>query len=827
MDAGEQAVFGDLLRQYRNAARLTQEDLAEQAGLSVDAISLLERGERRRPHRHTMQSLADALGLSQPERIRFETAARMNAGSISTDGVQLTNLPSQLTPFIGREREVEEVRHRLLRPDVRLLTLTGPGGVGKTRLGLEVAQRVVDQFADGVCFVGLASISDHALVPSAIARALQVKQGAGQSVAEALGQYLRERQQLLVLDNLERLLDAGPPLAQLLAGCPRLKLLVTSRVVLRLQGEHSYEVPTLTLPPAGYRPSLEQLNRYEGIRLFAQRAQAARPEFRITAENASAVIELCRRLDGLPLAIELAAARVRLLPPGAVLARLGNRLALLTDGARDLPDRQQTLRATLDWSYGLLSVAERSLFARLAVFAGGWTLEVAEAVCDVGDEVEVLRHISALVDKSLVKQQADTQHEPRFTMLETVREYALERLEEGGELERLRRRHAGYFLKLAEEAERALQGPLQGAWLDRLEAEHDNLRAALAWSLGPQGDKEMGLQLTGALSHFWYVRGYHGESRAWLQSALGRSSGTFTTARAKVLFGAGQLAWFQGELARANTLLEESLTLYRDLADDTGAAYALLFLGRTAISQGGYRQGATLVEESLALFRQQGNMWGSAWALIVLGAGALSEGNVDWAAAKFEESLALYQNLENAQGMALALLYRGRAAHMRGDDARSNAILEESLALFKDLGDSRGVAEVLLDLGRGAHAQGNDTRALGLCRQSLVLSHKLGDKSYIAFCLAGLAGMIQGAGDAARAARLFGAAEMLLESLDAVLDPGGRLEFESDLAATRAQLGEAAFTTAWQEGRMMTLEQAVTEAMGNVVREGQRQSDHQ
>ncbi|MDQ3862246.1 MAG: tetratricopeptide repeat protein [Actinomycetota bacterium] len=379
----------------------------------------------------------------------------------------------------------------------------------------------------------------------------------------------------------------------------------------------------------------------------------------------------------------------------------------------------------------------------------------------------------------------------------------------------MRRRHAGYFLKLAEEAERALQGPLQGAWLDRVEAEHDNLRAALAWSLASQGDKEIGLQLAGALSHFWYVRGHHSESRAWLQSALERSSGAISTARAKVLFGAGQLAWFQGELARANRLLEESLTLYQDLADDAGAAYALLFLGRTAISQGDHRRGTTLVEESLALFRQQENMWGVAWALVVLGAGALSEGNVDWAAAKFEESLALYQKLENVQGMALALLYLGRAAHLRGDDARSNEILEESLALFKDLGDSRGVAEVLLELGRVARAQGNDTRALELCRESLVLSRKLGDKSYIAFCLTALAEVIQGAGDAARAARLFGAAEMLLESLDAVLDPGGRLEYESDLAATRAQLGEAAFATAWQEGRMMTLEQAVVEAMGN------------
>ena len=806
MDTGEQLAFGDLLRQYRNAAGLTQEDLAAHAGLNPDTISLLERGERRRPHRFTTQSLAAALGLSPQELIRFETAARVPAFQADAHEVPPSDLPSQLTPFIGREREVDEVMHRLLHPDVRLLTLTGPGGVGKTRLGLEVARRVLDRFDEGVSFVALAPGNEPNLVPSAIARALGVRRGAGQSMTEALEQHLRERQQLLLLDNFERLLDAGALLTRLLGACPRLKVLVTSRVVLHLRGEHRYQVPAMALPPTGYRPSTE-VDRYEGIHLFAERARAAKSDFEVTAGNAPVVIELCRKLDGLPLAIELAAARVGMLPPEAMLARLGNSLALLTDGARDLPDRQRTLRATLDWSYDLLDTGERSLFAHLAVFVGGWTLDAAEAVCDVGDKTEVLRQLSALVDKSLV-QQTNARDEPRFTMLETVREYALERLGERGEAERFRRRHAGFFLRLAEEEERASRGPLQRVWLDRLEAEHDNLRAALEWSLTSQNDTELGLQLAGALSHFWYVREYHSESRVWLERALKIGGGA--AAHARVLVSAGRLAWFQGEFARVNTLVEESLTLYRQLGDDAGAAFALLVLGRTAVSQGNLVRGQTLVEESLGLFRQLGNRWGIARAFIVLGDRNLFEGVVAKGESRFRTGLEIARDLQDAEGVALSLLYLGRAAHLRGDEAHASTRLEESLTVFEGSNDSRGVAEVLLEMGRVAHARGKDEQALTLCRRSLDRSRKLENKTQIAFCLM-LAGEILASRDTARATSLFGAAEALLRSLDAALDPGGSLGYGENLANAQTRLGEESFAKAWQRGKTMTIGKAMDE----------------
>src|SRR5215216_756370 len=454
--------------------------------------------------------------LSSPERVFQITAPglRSEFPPLETLDIRRNNLPAQPTPLVGRERELEEVLALLRRSYVRLLTFTGPGGTGKTRLGLQAAAELTDEFEDGVFFVALAAIADPTLVAPAIARTLGLTESGNQPQEELLEGYLRERQVLLVLDNFEQVLESASLLDALLSAAPGLKVLATSRTALRLYGEHEFPVPPLSLPDTGSLPPIEGLTRFEAVRLFVDRARAIRPDFSLTEENASAVIEICSRLDGLPLAIELAAARIKLLPPQAMLSRLDNRLKLLTGGARNLPERQRTLRNAIAWSYEMLDEGEKTLFARLAVFSGGSTLEGIEAVCDPqGDlPVEALEGVSSLLDKSLLRQEEGQGAEPRLMMLETIREFASQRLEESGEAEQLRKSHADYCIALAEEAEAGLQGSEQESWLERLDPEHDNMRSALAWAM-EQGMTELGLFLAGALRPFWYARGYLDEGR--------------------------------------------------------------------------------------------------------------------------------------------------------------------------------------------------------------------------------------------------------------------------------------------------------------------------
>jgi predicted ATPase/DNA-binding XRE family transcriptional regulator len=584
MDAADDRSFGALLREFRLTARLSQEALAERAGMSARGISDLERGIHRAPYQQTVNLLLDALELDHEQRALMAAAARrpgrINAVPLRPETSSRHNLPEEATSFIGRAAEVAMLKDLLQRPQVRLVTLTGPGGSGKTRLALRTAAHLLGEFTDGVFFVSLAALTDARVVPSAIAAALTLREREGHGPMDAVLDYLSGRNLLLVLDNIEHLPDASELLPELLEHCPKLHLLVTSRAVLHLSWESIFEVQPLAVPDSGSSIDLQALSRYEGVALFVERARAADPAFAVTGQDASAVAEICCRLDGLPLAIELAAARLRVLPPQALLGRLSNRLTFLTGGARDRPTRQQTLRAAIDWSYSLLDDREQRLFARLAVFAGGCTLDAAEVVgalatdAQDGGAVSVLDCAASLIDKSLLRRSYPAASpEPHLRMLETIREYALERLEDSSEEAIIRRQHASYFLSLAEQAATELKGPHRTAWLNRLEDEHDNLRAALRWAREHR-EVQIGLRLAVALEQFWELRSYLGEGTRWLAELLAIAEDEEPELKAAALRIAGNRT-FAFDISSAAELTEQSLALYRQLADERGAAEAL------------------------------------------------------------------------------------------------------------------------------------------------------------------------------------------------------------------------------------------------------------
>ena len=763
----------------------------------------------------------------------------------------MNNLPPQTTSFIGREHEIAEVS-RLLGAS-RLLTLTGVGGGGKTRLALQVAGSLLDTFPDGTWFIELAPLSDPSLVVPAVARGLRVPEEPDRTLVESLVASAASKRLLLILDGCEHLAAASAHLAtRLLQACPSVRILVTSREALAIAEEVTFRVPSLPVPHAGAAPSPDDLMSCDAVRLFVERAAVIEPAFHVIPENAAALARICRRLDGIPLALELAAAQLTALTADQIADRLDDRFRLLTDASRTALPRRETLRAAMDWSYDLLPDGERAVLRRASVFAGGFGLEAAMTVC-VGDGIaadEIRLLVGRLVDKSLLLE-VPLGGEARFRLPEAVRRYGRDRLLTEDELARARARHRDWYLALAERSEAELQGIDQQRWIARLEREHDNLREAIAFSAGQPSSSEA-VRLVAALWWFWHTRGYLAEGRGWLAKVIDAGPTDDPRARARALYGAGFLAWRQGDFDQAQAFGRESLGIARALGNALGMAAATSLLEQVARSQGHYARAAALPEQSLAMFRELGDAWGIATALIAAGNAARFQGNYGRAREALEESLELFRRTSDPSGTAaalhfLALVARdqedyaraeaagqesvdlnrelgdasrvafslhvlGLVARDQGQDARAEALLEESLGIFRELEDTWGVTTALVSLGVAARLRGARVRATTLLQEGLSLRKRLGDKVGIAECLEDLAAVA--AGDAPeRAVRLLGAGEALRGAMGAQLPPAHRADCEHAAEIALARLGQETFDHAWSAGRRLGVESAVDEAL--------------
>ncbi len=761
-------------------------------------------------------------------------------------------VPTTFTPLIGRDREVTDICALLKRPDVRLVTLLGTGGIGKTRLGYQVAREMQPHFADGVCCVLLASTSEPDLVIPTIAQELGIQQTGGQAILEQLKAALRNKNFLLLLDNFEQVVATAPFIEEILAACPHLKVVVTSREALHLDAEHEFLVPPLDFPSdLNELPEDESLRYYPAIDLFIQRAQAITSPFQMTQTTARSIAEICMRLDGLPLAIELAAARMKILSPEALLVKLSEPLKTLTSQSRTLPHRHQTLRNALQWSYDLLDAAEQRLFRRLAVFLGGWTLEAVETLQQAlndEDSVSVMDRLASLLDKSLLVRRKREGAEPRLLMQLTVREYALELLRESDELEQTRSAHASYFLALAEQADQHLKGPQQTTWLARLEQDQENLRVALAWCM-EQKEAELALRLCGALSWFWYLHGYWSEGRRWLASALGLAPAGDTSAeRAKALFMAGTLAYYQDDYTQARPLLEESARIYDTLGMKREYANVLGISGQLIYLQGDLATALSLLKEAETLCRSLGSAWELASVLRRLGYVMAGQNDMVQASAYTQEGLALARGLGDKYLLAIILLSLGDIAASQSNLGRAVELDQEGLALARELGDKSLISIAVQNLGYLASQQGNLAQATLRTQEGLAMARQLGDKISITATLhtlgylsalrndiaqaseyyrEGLAvareigngyeiglhliGLTEVALAEARpwqAARLFGAAEKVLDA-EADLNANERAAYERGIEKTRGILGEETFATLRIEGGGMTPEEAL------------------
>ncbi|HEX3671246.1 MAG TPA: tetratricopeptide repeat protein [Candidatus Cybelea sp.] len=794
--------LGELLRSLRSAALLSQEALAERSGLSTRTVSDIETGSARTPRLITVMLLAEAMGLSEPDRARLQDAARRPAASPVGTRPIASSLTLHPAALVGRDHDAEQVGALLLRDDVALLTLVGPAGVGKTSLATRVAVDRVAAFEHGAAVAELAPVAEPSQVPSAVARALGIRESGDTGATEAVAAYLRDRTMLLVLENLEHLTPASAWIGTLLAQSPRLTILATSREPLHLKAERVFAV----------RP----LDKASAVKLFVERAQMVNPEFAVNAGNANAVETIVGHLDGLPLAIELAAPRLLLLPPKALAARLERRLPLLGDGATDRPLRQQTMHGAIAWSYDLLSESEQRLFRGLGVLHGGGTLEAAAAVgSDDRDERSILFRLAPLVEKNMLWLAEDSDAEPRVSMLETLREFANEQLAETGELAEAQRRHAEYMVHFTAGAERELSSSSQARRRAQLERDHANLAAALEWAAS-NAQAEIGFRLIAELWRFWWLNGYLSEGTGWIRRFLplrnAAASNVPEVLYCKVLRGHVVLLSALGSFDEARASCEEAIALQRGLGDERGLAASLTSLGVIYQFSGEYDRSEEAHAESLAIRRQIGDEAGIATSLSNLSSVAYSKNDLARAASFGDESVAIYRRLGHESGIAHALTKIGLVAAAEGNYSRAEEIFTECLRMQRAVGNTGSMLYSLVNLGAAAHKRGEYELAMERYHEALELLESTPNKSALAKTLEDIGAAVGALGDPARGARLFGAADALRRTIHSPLFPSDRAEYEAAIASMRGQLGDDAFDVQWRIGSSITLERALEEA---------------